>query len=70
MFGFNKDYLPENYKEFKYPEGHIDESIRVGDILETNAGDRFTISDKLWQGHQSRKKMHEEKGNGFWLLPF
>ena len=70
IVGFNKDYLPENYKEFKYPEGHIDESIRVGDILETNAGDRFTISDKLWQGHQSRKKMHEEKGNGFGFCLF
>ena len=70
IVGFNKDYLPENYKEFKYPEGHIDESIRVGDILEINVGDRFTISDKLWQGHQSRKKMHEEKGNGFGFCLF
>lgn len=70
IVGFNKDYLPEDYKEFKYPEGHIDESVRVGDILETNVGDRFTISDKLWQGHQSRKKMHEEKGNGFGFCLF
>ena len=70
IVGFNKDYLPENYKEFKYPEGHIDDSIRVGDILEKNIGDRFTISDKLWQGHQSRKKMHEEKGNGFGFCIF
>lgn len=70
IVGFNKDYLPEDYKEFKYPEGHVDESVRVGDILETNVGDRFTISDKLWQGHQSRKKMHEEKGNGFGFCLF
>ena len=70
IVGFNKDYLPENHKEFKYPEGHIDESIRVGDILETNVGDRFTISDKLWQGHQSRKRMHEEKGSGFGFCLF
>lgn len=70
IVGFNKDYLPEDYKEFKYPEGHIDDSVRVGDILETNVGDRFTISDKLWQGHQSRKKMHEEKGNGFGFCLF
>lgn len=70
IVGFNKDYLPEDYKEFKYPEGHVDESVRVGNILETNVGDRFTISDKLWQGHQSRKKMHEEKGNGFGFCLF
>lgn len=70
IVGFNKDYLPENYEEFKYPEGHIDDSVRVGNILETNIGDRFTISDKLWQGHQSRKKMHEKKGNGFGFCLF
>lgn len=70
IVGFNKDYFPEDYKEFKYPEGHVDESVRVGDILETNVGDRFTISDKLWQGHQSRKKMHEKKGNGFGFCLF
>ncbi len=70
IVGFNKDCLPENYEEFKYPEGHIDDSVRVGNILETNVGDRFTISDKLWQGHQSRKKMHEKKGNGFGFCLF
>ncbi len=70
IVGFNKDYLPENYEEFKYPKGHIDDSVRVGNILEANVGDRFTISDKLWQGHQSRKKMHEKKGNGFGFCLF
>lgn len=70
IVGFNKDYLPENYEEFKYPEGHIDDSVRVGNILETDVGDRFTISDKLWQGHQTRKKMHEKKGNGFGFCLF
>lgn len=70
IVGFNKDYLPENYEEFKYPKGHIDDSVRVGNILETDVGDRFTISDKLWQGHQTRKKMHEKKGNGFGFCLF
>lgn len=65
IVGFNKDYLPANYKEFIYPEGHVDENVCVGDILESNVGDRFTISDKLWQGHQARRSMHEAKGNGF-----
>lgn len=70
IVGFNRDYLPDDYKEFKYPEGKIDDKVCVGDILESNVGDRFTISDKLWQGHQARKKMHESKGNGFGFCLF
>lgn len=38
---------------------------RVGDILEKNVPESFTISDKLWEGHQRRKNEHEQKGNGF-----
>lgn len=65
IVGFNKDYLPANFKEFEYPIGQINEKICVGDILEKEVGDRFTISDKLWEGHQARKKKHKKKGNGF-----
>lgn len=70
IVGFNKDYLPENFEEFKYPIGNIDEGVCVGNILEAEVGDRFTISDKLWQGHQARKQMHEKKGNGFGFCLF
>lgn len=38
---------------------------RVGDILEHAADTRYTISDKLWSGHQKRKEMHRHRGNGF-----
>lgn len=65
IVGFNKDYLPENFKEFEYPVGKINEKVCVGDILEKEVGERFTISDKLWQGHQARKIKHKKKGNGF-----
>ena len=65
IVGFNKDYLPENFKEFEYPVGQIDDEVCVGNILEENVGERFTISDKLWEGHQARKKKHKKKGNGF-----
>lgn len=65
IVGFNKDYLPKNFKEFEYPVGQIDRKVCVGDILEEEVGDRFTISDKLWEGHQARKKKHKKKGNGF-----
>jgi DNA (cytosine-5)-methyltransferase 1 len=38
---------------------------RVGDILEDSVDSKYTLSNKLWQGHQRRLKEHREKGNGF-----
>lgn len=38
---------------------------KLGDILEQNIDPKYTISDRLWQGHQRRKLEHIEKGNGF-----
>ena len=70
IVGFNKDYLPENFKEFEYPVGQIDEEVCVGDVLEESVGERFTISDKLWEGHQARKRKHKKKGNGFGFALF
>ena len=70
IVGFNKDYLPKNFKEFVYPVGKIDEEVCVGDILEEEVGERFTISDKLWEGHQTRKNKHKKKGNGFGFALF
>lgn len=32
---------------------------------EAKSGRSYTISEKLWDGHQRRKKEHGEKGNGF-----
>ncbi|AFZ43627.1 DNA-cytosine methyltransferase [Halothece sp. PCC 7418] len=40
-------------------------SVKVGDILEKNVASKYTISDRLWQGHQKRKREHKRKGNGF-----
>ncbi|WLP85667.1 DNA cytosine methyltransferase [Mycoplasma seminis] len=37
----------------------------LGDILEKDVDEKYTLSDKLWQGHQRRKQMHQSKGNGF-----
>lgn len=53
-----------NIEKFIYPEVYK-EKTRVGDILEKVVPDRYTISDKLWAGHQRRKAEHEQKGNGF-----
>lgn len=37
----------------------------VGDILQNQVDEKYTISDKLWAGHQRRKAEHRQKGNGF-----
>ena len=39
--------------------------VKVGDILEKDVPEKYTISDKLWEGTQRRKKEHLKKGNGF-----
>jgi len=43
---------------------------RLGDILDKKVDDKYTISDKLWAGHQRRKKEHKAKGNGFGYCMF
>jgi len=48
--------------EFPKPFCH---NVKVGDILLSEVDDKYTISDKLWEGHQRRKKEHRAKGNGF-----
>lgn len=70
IVGFNKDYLPKDFEPFKYPKGKISEEVCVGNILEDNVSEKFTISDKLYQGHLDRKKEHEKKGNGFGFCLF
>lgn len=48
--------------EFPEPTGI---QTKVGDILEHDVDDSFTISDKLWAGHQRRKEANRLKGKGF-----
>lgn len=40
-------------------------AVKVGDILLPEVENKYTISDKLYSGHQRRLKEHKEKGNGF-----
>ena len=65
IVGFNRDIfdLPDDFK-FKYPEP-TNKKTRVGDILESDVDDKYTISDKLYAGHLRRKQEHLNKGNGF-----
>lgn len=70
IVGFNKDIfdLPKNFA-FEYPiPPH--KKTRLGNILEANVDEKYTISDKLYQGHLRRKKEHLAKGNGFGFSVF
>jgi len=49
---------------FEFPKPSA-QSVKVGDILDKEVDKKYTISDKLWAGHQRRKLEHKAKGNGF-----
>jgi DNA (cytosine-5)-methyltransferase 1 len=38
---------------------------RLGSILHKKTSDQYTISDRIWASHQSRKERAKAKGNGF-----
>jgi len=50
--------------DFEFPnfEG---EPLKLKSILEDNPSEEYTISDKLWAGHQRRTKRNLERGTGF-----
>ena len=49
---------------FKFPQPTY-KPTKVGDILDSKVDARYTLSNKLWQGHKRRLKEHRAKGNGF-----
>lgn len=59
---FNKQKLQTI--NFKYPS-KSGIKTKVGDILEPSVDEKYTLSDRLWAGHQRRKIEHRRKGNGF-----
>ncbi len=65
IVGFDKEYydLPDDY-QFAFPVPPKTPT-RVGDILETNVDPKYTISQRLYDGHVRRKEEHKLKGNGF-----
>jgi len=56
-------FLDENVS-FEFP-APINMPTRVGDILDDNINPKYTISDRLWAGHQRRKTENGLKGKGF-----
>jgi len=51
-------------KNFSYPEP-LGKDVKVGDILEINPAPKYTISDRLWDGHKRRKIQNKSDGKGF-----
>ena len=51
-------------EHFVYPEP-TSIPTKVDSILEDNVGAKYTISDRMWAGHQVRKERNKAKGKGF-----
>ncbi|MFC3122927.1 DNA (cytosine-5-)-methyltransferase [Agaribacter flavus] len=71
IVGFDREYFGDIDFEgiFEWPTPPMLDT-KVDDILEddlilSQRQDKYTISDKLWEGHQNRKLQHAAKGNGF-----
>ncbi|WP_353095726.1 DNA (cytosine-5-)-methyltransferase [Tissierella praeacuta] len=65
IVGFDKEYFSINDNfEFKFPIPPKP-ITKVGDILEESVDEKYTISDRLYEGHLRRKREHKMKGNGF-----
>ena len=65
IVGFDRKYygLDDKYI-FPFPKP-THQKTRLGDILEDNVDEKYTISQKLYEGHIRRKAEHQKKGNGF-----
>ncbi len=52
--------------EYKFPEAtHERDALRVGDFLDETVDQKYTISDRLWEGHQRRRAQNRANGKGF-----
>lgn len=60
IIGFQK----EDKIEFSFPDP-LNKKTRLGDILDKEVEEKYTISDRLWASHQERKRRNKEKGWGF-----
>jgi DNA (cytosine-5)-methyltransferase 1 len=60
-----RDDLPGAF-DYEFPEPtHAREDLRVGDFLDSRVDAKYTISDKLWEGHKRRKTANTQNGKGF-----
>lgn len=67
IVGFNRDKFPDiDLKDF-FSSLKKPGTVKLGTVLENNKNvdPKYTISDRLYDGHKRRKKEHQAKGNGF-----
>lgn len=65
IVGFDKEYYQfDDDFHYEFPTPPCTET-RVGDILQKNVNSKYTISDRLWEGHKNRKENNKSKGKGF-----
>lgn len=70
LVGFDKKYFDiDDAYDFPFPIPPCTPT-RFGDILETDVDEKYTISQKLYEGHLRRKEAHKKKGNGFGFSVF
>lgn len=50
--------------KFEFPK-ELNKKTKLGDILFKEVPEKYTLSDRLWNGHKRRKEEHSLKGNGF-----
>jgi DNA (cytosine-5)-methyltransferase 1 len=62
IVAYSKEWFDEG--DFSFPKPSKKQTL-VGDFLDTRVDPKYTISDRLWAGHQRRKLEHAAKGNGF-----
>jgi DNA (cytosine-5)-methyltransferase 1 len=53
-----------DYLNFKFPEPPMVKT-KVGNILDKDIPDKYTLSDKMWKSAKIRKERNRKKGNGF-----
>lgn len=63
IVGFDRNSVP-NYATFEFPNPPKTK-VSVGDVLDQNVSEKYTISDALWEGHQRRKIENKKHGKGF-----
>lgn len=65
IVGFDKHYYDiSNDYEFRFPTPTY-EKTRLGDILESNVDERYTLTDTIWEGFKKRKQNNINRGAGF-----
>ena len=51
--------------QFEFPKPESNPAIKIKQILEKKVDPSFTITDRMWEGHQLRREKHRARGNGF-----